>query len=158
MGERKTSGEQNQTPDSGRAMAYAARLIDVSDADTAPCRGLGCAAVDSDAETEVEDGDGPPSSPSFIPETPLSEADAQLSEEEVSASQRRERADCDANVCAVAAAGVQRGDVQNTCEISARVPAVAVATVGKDGDDMEVEEEVDVVSVEVVVGVRGMAV
>ena len=96
-----TSGEQRQLlRDSGRAMACVARMIGLSNTESDDaCRRLGCDAAESVADTEVEDEDVSPSSPSFIPETPLRKADGQRREEEVSASQREEKADRDANVC-----------------------------------------------------------
>lgn len=142
------SAEQRQLlPDSGRAMACVARLIGFSDSEPdVACRLLGCAAVDSDADTEVEDEDDSPSMPSFIPETPLREAGGQRREEEVSASQREEKADWDASVCADAVGGHCDG-AQNTCHISGMVTAVATVAMAEDG--MEVEEVVEVESDEV---------
>src|ERR1700709_2134010 len=94
--------ERQPLPHKGPAMACVARLIDLPDHEAGGC-GLSCLTVDSDADTEVEDEGGLPSSsskPSFIAETPQSlGSDSGLEEMvQMSALQGEETEKCGVNV------------------------------------------------------------
>ena len=105
-------------------MACVARLIGLPEeaGQEDDCRSLGCVVVDSEADTEVEDEDGSPSSPSFIPETPLRIVSGQQGEENVSALQGEEMEDCSAGVCEEACDGLSdrsREEAQSESDVSA---------------------------------------
>ena len=126
-------------------MTCVARLIGLSDHE-AVCRGLGCSAVDSDADTEVENEDGSPLSslssslPSFIAETPLSSDSGREEKVQRNALQEGETGECGANVRAKAV-GNHREAVQKNCTIGAVAVATAVVAAVVSGDGMELEED-----------------
>ena len=135
--------EQQLLPDRGRAMSCVARFIGLSVSDhEATCCERGSGAVDSDAETEVEDGGCSPSLPSFIPETPLSRHSGQEEDMEVSAPQREETGECGVPVGVEVAGdhGHHPDVLRGVCMIGATVTAVGAVVVS--GDAMEAEEEV----------------
>ena len=116
---------------SRRAMTYVARLIGFPTVES-DCRDRRGSAIDSDAETAVEDWEESPSTPSAILETPPRDQGGQQTEERMNVEQRQAAGEGAANVCedAVAVRGDRDHAVHRCTEVQAMAGVAAAMVTG----------------------------